>query len=57
MEDVWLVLDHGDTIAVCDTETTADKVIERYLGKKLQKKKVLIVADVIANRFYYYRHH
>jgi hypothetical protein len=55
MACVWLVQERGVTVAVCDTETTANKVIKRYLERKLQKRKESIIADVIGTRFYYYQ--
>jgi len=54
MKCIWLVQECGVTVAVCDTEKTANKVIKRYPERKLQKRKESIVADVIGNRFYYY---
>ena len=54
MKCVWLVQERGVTVAVCDSEVTADKVIKYYPGRELQKKKESIVADVIGNRFYHY---
>ena len=54
MKCVWLVQERGVTVAVCDTEATANKVIKHYPERELQKRKDSIVADVIGNRFYYY---
>ena len=54
MKYVWLVLEHGAIVAVCDTEGTANKVINHYSERELQKRKDLVVADVMGNRFYYY---
>jgi hypothetical protein len=54
MEYVWLVQECGVTVAVCDTEATANKVIKQSPERELQKKKESIVADVIGDRFYYY---
>ena len=54
MKCVWLVQERGVTIAVCDSETTADKVIKHYPTRELQKRKDSIVVDVIGDRFYYY---
>ena len=54
MKYVWLVHDHGVTVAVCDTETTANKFIKHYPEQNLQKKKDSIVADIIGDKFYYY---
>ena len=54
MKCVWLVQEHGKTVAVCDTEATADKVIKHFPDRELQKRKDSIVADVIGHRFYYY---
>ena len=51
MKDVWLVQEHGVTVVVCDTETTANKVIKHYPDRELHKRKDSIVADVIGNRF------
>jgi len=55
MKYVWLVQERGVTIAVCDSETTANKVIKHYPKRELQKRKESILADVIGDRFYYYR--
>jgi len=55
MKCVWLVQERGVTIAVCDSETTANKVIEHYPKRELQKREESILADVIGDRFYYYR--
>ena len=54
MKCVWLVQERGVTVAVCDSEVTADKVIKHYPEQEFQKKKESIVADVIGNRFYHY---
>jgi hypothetical protein len=54
MKCVWLVHECGLTVAVCDTETTADKIIKHYPRKDLKTRKVTIIADVIDNKFYYY---
>ena len=54
MKCVWLVQEHEVTVAVCDDEATADKVIKHYPERELQKRKESILADVIGNRFYYY---
>ena len=51
----WLVQERGITVAVCDSEVTANKVIKHYPERELQKRKDSIVADVIGNRYYYYR--
>jgi hypothetical protein len=55
MKCVWLVQERGITVAVCDSEITADKVIKHYPERKLQKKKESIIADVLGDRFYYYQ--
>ncbi len=55
MNCVWLVQEHGVTVAVCDAESTANKVIKHYPERELQKRKDSIVADVIGDRFYHYR--
>jgi len=55
MKCVWLVQERGVTIAVCDDEVTADKVIKHYPKRVLQKKEESILADVMGDRFYYYR--
>ena len=55
MRCVWLVQERGVTVAVCDSETTANKVIKHYPGRELQKRKDSILADVIGDRFYYYQ--
>ena len=54
MECVWLVQERGVTVAICDTETTANKIIKLYPERALQKRKESTVADVIGNKFYYY---
>ena len=54
MKCVWLVQERGVTVAVCDSEATANKVIKHYPEQELQKRKDSIVADVMGNRFYYY---
>jgi hypothetical protein len=54
MNCVWLIQERGVTVAVCDTETTANKFIQHYPERELQKRKDLIVADVMGDRFYYY---
>jgi hypothetical protein len=54
MKYVWLIQEHGITFAVCDSETTANKVIKHYPKRELHKKKESIVADVMGSRFYYY---
>ena len=54
MKCVWLVQECGVTVAVCDDEATANKVIKYYPERELQRKKESIVADVIGNRFYHY---
>jgi len=54
MKFVWLVQEKGVTVAICDTETTANKFIKHYPERDLQKRKDSIVADVIGDRFYYY---
>jgi hypothetical protein len=54
MKYVWLVQEQGVTIAVCDTETTANKLIKHYPGRELKKRKNKIVVDLIGKRFYYY---
>ena len=54
MKCVWLVQECGVTVAVCDFEVTADKVIKHYPEWELQKRKDSIVADMIGDRFYYY---
>jgi hypothetical protein len=51
---VWLIQERGVTVAICDTETTANKVIKCYPERTLQKRKESIVADVIGKKFYYY---
>ena len=55
MKCVWLVQERGVTIAVCDSETTANKVIKHYPKRELKKREESILADVIGDRFYYYR--
>ena len=55
MECVWLVQEDGVTVAVCDDEATADKVIALYPERELQKKEESILADIIGDRFYYYQ--
>ena len=55
MNSVWLVQERGITVAVCDTESTANKFIKHYPGRDFDKRKDLIVADVIGDRFYYYK--
>jgi len=54
MKSVWLVQEGGVTIGVCDSETTADKVIKHYPKRNLQKKMESIIADVIGDKLYYY---
>jgi hypothetical protein len=54
MKYVWLVQEGGVTVAVCDSEATANKVIKNYPERELQKRKDPIVADLIEDRFYYY---
>ena len=54
MKYVWLVQEHGVTVAVCDSEITANKVIKHYPARELQKREESILADVIGDRFYYY---
>jgi hypothetical protein len=54
MKCVWLVQERGVTVAVCDDEATANKVIKHYPKRELQKRKESILADVIGNIFYYY---
>jgi len=55
MKSVWLVQERGVTVAVCDDEATANKVIKHYPERELQKRKESILADVIGDRFYYYQ--
>jgi hypothetical protein len=55
MKCVWLVQDRGVTVAVCDSEATANKVIKHYPERELQRKEESILADVIEDRFYYYQ--
>lgn len=55
MKCVWLVWERRVTVAVCDTEVTANKVIKHYPERELQKRKESILADVIGDRFYYYQ--
>jgi len=55
MNCVWLVQERGVTVAVCDSEATANKVIKHYPERELQKKEESILADVIGDRFYYYQ--
>jgi hypothetical protein len=55
MKYVWLVQERGVTVAVCDSKTTADKVIALYPERELQKKEESILADIIGDRFYYYK--
>jgi hypothetical protein len=55
MKYVWLVQERGVTVVVCDSETTANKIIKLYPERELQKKEESILADVIGNRFYYYQ--
>jgi len=45
MKCVWLVQESGVTVAVCDTEATANKFIKHYPERDLQKRKNSIVAD------------
>ena len=54
MKYVWLVQDHRVTVAVCDTETTANKFIKHLPEQNLKKRKYSIVADVMGDRLYYY---
>jgi len=54
MKSVWLVHESGVIVAVCDSETTADKVIKYHPERKLKKREESILADIIGNRFYYY---
>jgi hypothetical protein len=54
MKCVWLVQECGVTVAVCDSEVTANKVINYYPERELQKREELILADVIGDRFYHY---
>jgi len=54
MKRVWLVQERGVTVAVCDTEATANKFIKHYSERELQKRKDSIVADVIGEKIYYY---
>ena len=54
MNYVWLVQEQGVTIAVCDSESTANKIINHFPKRELKKRKDRIVADVIGDRFYYY---
>ncbi len=54
MKFVWLVQEKGVIVAICDTETTANKVIKHNPERELKKRKDSIVVDVIGNRFYYY---
>ncbi len=54
MKYVWLVQERGVTVAVCDSEITADKFIKHYPERELRKRKDPIVADLIEDRFYYY---
>ena len=55
MKCVWLVKERGVTVAVCDSEATANKVIKHYPKRELQKRKESILADLIGDRFYYYQ--
>jgi hypothetical protein len=55
MKCVWLVQESRVTVAVCDSEGTANKVIKHYSDRQLQKREIPILADVMGNRFYYYR--
>jgi len=54
MKSVWLVQECGVTVAVCDDEATANKVIKYYSERNLEKREESILADIIGNRFYYY---
>jgi hypothetical protein len=54
MKYVWLVQERGVTVAVCDTEATANKIIKYYPDRELKKRKDSIVVDVVGTRFYYY---
>jgi hypothetical protein len=54
MKCVWLVQERGITVAACDDEAAANKIIKYYPERDLQKRKESRVADVIGNRFYYY---
>jgi hypothetical protein len=54
MKSVWLVQECGVTVAVCDDEATANKVIKHYPERELGKREESILADIIGNRFYYY---
>jgi len=56
MKCVWLVQERGVIVAVCDSETTANKVIKHYPKRDLSKIEESIVADVIGDRFYYYHY-
>ena len=54
MKCVWLVQENGVTVAICDTEATANKFIKHYPKREFQKRKDSIVADVKGDIFYYY---
>jgi hypothetical protein len=54
MKCAWLVKDRKVTVAVCDTETKANKFIKHYPNQNLQKTEYSIVADVMGDRLYYY---
>ena len=55
MKYVWLVQERGVTVAVCNDEATANKVIKHYPQRELKKSKESILADVIGDKFYYYQ--
>lgn len=54
MKSVWLVQENGVTVAVCDYESTANKVIKHHPKRKLQKREESILVDIIGNKLYYY---
>ena len=54
MKDVWLIQERGATVAICDTETTANKYIKHYPKRDLEKRKDSIIADIMGDKFYYY---
>jgi hypothetical protein len=54
MKCIWIVQEGEVIVAVCDSETTADKVLKHYPERKLQKREESILADIIGNRFYYF---
>jgi hypothetical protein len=54
MKYIWLVQENEATVAICDTEVTANKIIKHYPKRNLQMRKESIIADIIGDRLYYY---